>query len=394
MPGFESVSSFCDRINRAAESARPLDNDGPCFVCEYVPCCSEAKESVRCVAQEKALTVFRNIKQSRFKLEHLRKQMGVAEVMHWIRTAACPVVVHNGMMDLVHLMQQFVGNIPLGWDDFKTMLLRNIPGGVFDTKVIAKNQIPTDDSEGDNSTGYDVNLQELHSRLFRRNTPTTPEITHADNFDRYKGVSVEESTHHHEAGYDAYLTGCCFASLLQHCGAEEEGEITGFIPTTTSVGADKSDAPRRRDTHDSILHSKIYGPVGDWANKIHPMRSDYVYFDIAGSDPEPERNNVIHIKVSRGKNVTTPQLAQCFNKCDSGPMTISWFQRSRSEALVSLGSERKRDACLSLLKYASTDFTATAYAQWRHEALRSDQRSQNKRQSPGNSSKPVKRRNI
>ena len=64
--------------------------------------------------------------------------------------------------------------------------------------VIAKNQIPTDDSEGDNSTGYDVNLQELHSRLFRRNTPTTPEITHADNFDRYKGVSVEESTHHHE----------------------------------------------------------------------------------------------------------------------------------------------------------------------------------------------------
>lgn len=98
--------------------------------------------------------------------------------------------------------------------EFSGLASKWFPGGLFDTKLLAK------DKPGvfEGFTG----LSEVFCTLFEQPGKERaegmagaeiPNVEHAPGFRRYAGV--EGGSYAHEAGYDAFMTGAAFAGLLR-----------------------------------------------------------------------------------------------------------------------------------------------------------------------------------
>lgn len=129
-------------------------------------------------------------------------------------TSGIPIVVHNGLMDLLFLMTHFVSpTLPDRWQDAKSMIHDQFPT-VYDTKCLAEeyvdpNQLPIDSTV----------LAGLYSTLCRHAEDTNGSVTlHPDFAHRYQNggdsEDKDQTTGAHEAAYDAFMTGACFHHLL------------------------------------------------------------------------------------------------------------------------------------------------------------------------------------
>ncbi|KAJ1962838.1 hypothetical protein GGI12_002409 [Dipsacomyces acuminosporus] len=66
----------------------------------------------------------------------------IREVFLDIIRARVPLVVHNGLFDLVYIYQSFFGPLPDTYDSFAYDLYEMFPGGIYDTKFIAEAHSP------------------------------------------------------------------------------------------------------------------------------------------------------------------------------------------------------------------------------------------------------------
>ncbi|KAJ2447615.1 hypothetical protein GGF42_005394 [Coemansia sp. RSA 2424] len=66
----------------------------------------------------------------------------IREVFFDIVRAGVPLVIHNGLFDLVYLYQSFFGPLPDTYESFVFDLSEMFPGGIYDTKIIAENEAP------------------------------------------------------------------------------------------------------------------------------------------------------------------------------------------------------------------------------------------------------------
>ena len=151
---------------------------------------------------------------------------GAAAVLEALRDARLPVAVHNGALDLA-LTLTHLGDghpVPGTWEGFARRVGAWLPGGVLDTKVLAGVVLGPD---ANSSAG--TALRAVYDACRGANTvkeatgtaapspwaPSPPPVRHAPGFDRY---ASDSSTHEHEAGFDAFMTGAC----LVGCGAALE----------------------------------------------------------------------------------------------------------------------------------------------------------------------------
>ncbi|GFR40195.1 hypothetical protein Agub_g755, partial [Astrephomene gubernaculifera] len=72
------------------------------------------------------------------RMEAAREQSGFSQVLEALREAGRPVVGHNPAYDLAYMLAQFSEPLPPTWTDYKALLQRTFPGGLYDTKHVAQ----------------------------------------------------------------------------------------------------------------------------------------------------------------------------------------------------------------------------------------------------------------
>lgn len=136
-----------------------------------------------------------------------------------------PLITHNGLLDILHLYNSFIGPLQETADDFKKDFIVNFPE-VYDTKYIMNSSNVLLPEEKTSTSLADCFKYLENSEL---------KIALADEFSDYdiksEGVTVDSDPESnprsttsaaHEAGYDALMTGSIFVRSLKKLNILEE----------------------------------------------------------------------------------------------------------------------------------------------------------------------------
>ncbi|MES1911511.1 MAG: hypothetical protein MHM6MM_003929 [Cercozoa sp. M6MM] len=175
---------------------------------------------------ESPVTVEERIKQSleikRAELEaNLQADIGARLVFDLMAESGKPVVVHNGLLDLMHLYSAFVEPLPQDPETWRAKMHSILPK-VVDTKCfIWQNRAVTSDLP---STA----LSDLADSSFCRDQEN---VHFADGFDRYdftfrtaaeQHIGTDNNAAAHEAGFDAFVTGAVYAGISASLDKNDE----------------------------------------------------------------------------------------------------------------------------------------------------------------------------
>ncbi|CAL1547260.1 unnamed protein product [Lymnaea stagnalis] len=221
-------------------------------------------------------------KQALEKME-LDIQVGFSKVIRAIADSGKLVVGHNMFLDVIHAINQFQCPLPDDLEDFKTVVKSVFPR-LLDTKLMASTQ-PFQEY-----IKYSA-LDEL--RLALQSSPFHPaKVVTADGFTRYD----DGAGAFHEAGYDAFVTGCCFATMANYLGKLQATPENFTLPS-----------------------SQLIQP---FINKLFLMRiADIPYLNLDGPDLEVSRDHVFHITFPKEWRISDLQsLFQPY-----GNIQISWL---------------------------------------------------------------------
>ncbi|XP_033105063.1 poly(A)-specific ribonuclease PARN-like [Anneissia japonica] len=255
------------------------------------------------------------------ELDEVEDAVGFSKVIDMISESGRVVVGHNMLFDLLHTLNQFSCQIPENLLEFKNMS-HCVFHRVVDTKVMASTH-PFKEFIMSSALG------DLHKRL-QDNPFIPPTIEMASNFSGYS-----EGEMHHEAGYDAYLTGQCFAIMANYLGT--------FM-----------DPPKQRVSPSSQF-------LEPFMNKIHLMRSnDIPYLNLNGPDLQPSRNHVFHVTFPKEWRIG--DLHRLFSPF--GSIYVAWI--SDTEAFVSLYKVAEASAVMKTITKGE-DYTVVPYNDYKRE---------------------------
>ncbi|ORZ15323.1 ribonuclease H-like domain-containing protein [Absidia repens] len=229
------------------------------------------------------------------------KAIGFRKVIDWISESKKPLVGHNMLLDMCHVIGQFIQPLPDTKEEFKTLATKLFPI-MIDTKHIA---ISAPEIEKIVTGATDLeNLRFETSRQAFEN----PRVDMDWEFPRY----IEQKAH--EAGYDAYMTGTAFIKMVSYldsqrnpeeivhvvedAAVELEKEIQQEETITESNGGWDIEPDDDVDPNWTIDDDEIYNYGSTWvrlleengapipliasiANKAALVRSAYHYFDFA-----------------------------------------------------------------------------------------------------------------
>ncbi|XP_071813043.1 poly(A)-specific ribonuclease PARN-like isoform X2 [Apostichopus japonicus] len=217
-------------------------------------------------------------------MDEVEEAAGFAKVIQMLSSSKRTIVGHNMMLDLMHTLHQFSGTLPETLAEFKSMT-NAVFNKIFDTKVLAtahpiKDLIPFS------------SLAELkylcHQEPFR-----VPHTVTAQKFPEY----TLHNEQLHEAGYDAFVTGICFATMANYLGS--------LVKTPPKGG---------RVSPTSQLMEPFMNKLA-----VH-MISELPYLNLIGLDLSPDRSHLFHVTFP--KEWRSSDLHHLFSSV--GPVQISW----------------------------------------------------------------------
>ncbi|GBF97539.1 poly(A)-specific ribonuclease, partial [Raphidocelis subcapitata] len=219
---------------------------------------------------------------------------GFAAVFDMMRASGKPAVVHNGAFDVAYSLYSFGdGWLPPAWRGYREMARTWLPGGVYDTKLIAR-QLPE-------VLGRDTSLSALYAGVVDGEKGAAakallaaggmqgtrlPRVVHAAGFDKYRGLAA--GTLAHEAGYDAFMTGAAFACLLPLLRAKAAADPSA-LPAPVAAAAAAA-APL----------SGPLAPAAGFLGRMNLTYSDLPYVCLFEEDPIPERPKVVYLTWEEG----------------------------------------------------------------------------------------------
>uniref|UniRef100_L7M4H9 Putative polya-specific ribonuclease parn n=1 Tax=Rhipicephalus pulchellus TaxID=72859 RepID=L7M4H9_RHIPC len=246
--------------------------------------------------------------------EDLELAHGFGRVLELLASSGKLIVGHNMLLDIMHLLSQFVDDLPKDYNEFKSMVRAAFPC-LVDTKVLA-----SDDAIKDSfvTTALELLLKQL------RNRPScVPPVESENGY----GYSLNQ-TKYHEAGYDAYVTGMCLLGLCQQLGKYKDHSVE--LKETSPV-------------------------LKPYLNRVHMMQSpDIPTLNMAGNEVIPSRSHILHATFPMEWRAN--DLYQLFNSF--GQITIHWINSTQAfvamassplatQALKKLGSSKTttQDSC-------------------------------------------------
>ncbi len=109
-----------------------------------------------------------------------------------------PLIFHNGLLDLIQLVDKFIEPVPETFDEFRSIVNKYFPS-IYDTKYLIENNISLKSLYGDSS------LEVVSKKI------TQTQYNIPDEYNEYN--SQQKS---HEAGYDAMMTSLAFIEIFKH----------------------------------------------------------------------------------------------------------------------------------------------------------------------------------
>ena len=183
--------------------------------------------------------------------------VGFTHIMKMVSESGKVVVGHNMLLDILHLHHTFFHPVPENYEDFKISTTSIFPK-LCDTKVLASTK------PFKTYLSY-TGLEQCYSAVFQKPFKKPP-VAFAEGFDK-KYCSGNAA---HEAGYDAYMTGCVFVSFLNYIGS--------------LVKPPKQHVPCSSDL------------LTPFVNKIFLMRIvDLYYMDLSNDDVIPTRDDMFYL---------------------------------------------------------------------------------------------------
>lgn len=128
---------------------------------------------------------------------------GFLEVIELLILGRKPIIGHNLILDLIHLINQFMEPLTEDYNSFKETCHSLFPT-IYDTKFIAHSIL-----DPDTLTNNQTRLNDLY--CFLREGKGVPVI----KMEHLNRQLVDENRLPHQAGYDAYMSGYCFIVLSE-----------------------------------------------------------------------------------------------------------------------------------------------------------------------------------
>uniref|UniRef100_A0A147BQL9 Putative polya-specific ribonuclease parn n=1 Tax=Ixodes ricinus TaxID=34613 RepID=A0A147BQL9_IXORI len=228
----------------------------------------------------------------RKEMADLEKAHGFGRLLEVVAQSGKLVVGHNMVLDVVHLLSQFVDDLPKDYQEFKSMVKATFPG-VVDTKLLA--------TEG---ALKDVFSSTMLGALVKQLGGKSSSLPPIEFVPGYGYDSVEEKLH--EAGYDAYITGLCMAGLCQRLRGKGSESPAEEINARSAV-------------------------LKPYLNRMYLMQSmDIPSLELDRDEVQPVRDHVLHLTFP--KEWRTSDLMQLLHSY--GYVTVHWL--NDTEALVAL----------------------------------------------------------
>jgi len=144
------------------------------------------------------------------EIEEIEEKVGFQAVMDVISTSQKPIIGHNCLMDVAHMMGKFVSDLPEDVEQFRQAFHAAFPM-LIDTKHMFSENNKLRGLVSRNALGQCFEAT-ASSPSFNATNPT---VVLSPGFERY---ASDEEALHHEAGYDAYMTGVIFARAMATLG--------------------------------------------------------------------------------------------------------------------------------------------------------------------------------
>ncbi|KAI3424112.1 hypothetical protein D9Q98_009473 [Chlorella vulgaris] len=300
------------------------------------------------------------------RIDGIHTAAGFAAVMEAMRDSGKPAVGHNLSFDLAFSLHSYAEELPGSWEEYKALVGRWFPGGVYDTKHLSglmpalfpdtslgslhdgllKGELQPEVAaflSGQAEEGASTEGEEGEEVPAVDGTAQLPVVEHAAGFERYKGV--ETQAYAHEAGYDAYMTGAAFACLVRVY------EAAAAAASGTAAAQPAEQQPQL----DAVQHLC-------WRMNI--SRSDIPYAALQGEDPAPDRSHIFHLSGwDTSYRVFGGDVARKLADSGLGPVRVSVVEGGRG-ALVEVGDAETVMGAADVLQQRFPSWTVAPYAQY------------------------------
>ncbi|KAI3769143.1 hypothetical protein L6452_00243 [Arctium lappa] len=154
-------------------------------------------------------------KEAEIKIE---AAIGFRHVIDLLSSEKKLIVGHNCFLDIAHVCRKFVGPLPSNLEEYATLVQKNFPY-IIDTKILlnANNvlQLKMKKSSTSLSKAFAILCPHIASGVSSSGLANSSSVAVEVQVDDMRSSNWNSGAKH-EAGYDAFMTGCIFAQACNH----------------------------------------------------------------------------------------------------------------------------------------------------------------------------------